>query len=149
MRATLAACVLMLAANSASAQFELDISSSDFHRMYGNGTISDLAVDERGYIDSSAVCAEDGSLFVMAYRPLLEQSESFNLLLVHRLAKNNVEVSISLKSGASEPREERVMIIRGLANAGACAASRVGRPDFEILQIQTIDGHGTLSELLG
>ena len=148
MRAALAACVLALVANSASAQFELDISSRDFNRMFGESSISDLAVGERGYVYSWAVCAEDGKLFAMGDVTLLEPTTIGSHLLIRRLPDRKVEISIFVGSEVSNPIEERDSVIRTIANAFACAASRAWRENLELLQIQKIDGHETLSELV-
>ena len=148
MRAALAACVLALIANSASAQFELDIPSREFNRVFGEGSIADLAVGERGYVYSWTICAEDGELFAMDHGTLSEPTRSGSQLLIRRLPERRVEISIFVGSEASKPIEERDKVIRAIANASACAAYRAWQEDFSLLQVQKVDGHETLSELV-
>ena len=148
MRGIAAACVLMFIATPAPAQFELDIPSREFNRMIGNVTISDLAVNERGYVNWWSVCAEDGGLFAMGRSLLSAPSDSGRQLIVRRLPANKVEVSIHVGTGESDARGIRETTIRAIAGSSACAHHRLSRPDFELLQIQSIDGFETLSELV-
>ena len=147
MRAILAACALILTANSALAQFEIDISSLEISRILGNPTLGDMAINERGYIHTFAVCIEEGRLFAMTHSRLIEPTESGGQLEVRRLPQNTVEISIYLGSLEFTAQDRREQVIRNIAEARVCDSARVSNTDFEVFRIKSIDGHGSLSEL--
>ena len=149
MRFAIGLLALIFVAEPSSAQFDLDMSEPDLNRATGKITLSDLAVNERGYVSQWFFCAENGQLFVQGRALLTEPRETGGQLVARRLPGNKVEFIISVGTDDSRPAEARESVISAIAHTWTCASARLSRPGLELLHIESIDGHETLSGLVG
>lgn len=148
MRFAIGLLALIILAVPASAQFDIDMTQAELNRAIGKITISDLAINERGYVGQWYFCAEEGQLFVLGGALLSEPRDVGGQLVARRLPGNRVELSISIGSEDTRPAEARQLLINSIAQTSTCAARRLSRPGHDLMPIESIDGHRTLSGLV-
>ena len=125
------------------------MSEQQLNAAIGTLTLSDLAVNERGYIGSWALCTEDGKLFVNDRMRLSEPDDYGAQLLARRLPERRLELTINTDAEGRDPKEARESLITSIAHITTCASHRLARPNSRYFQIESIDGHQSLSALIG
>ena len=89
------------------APFQLNLTPEEVIDYYGDPTVGDLAVGERGFVFQSAFCAHDGTLVVPADRELLngEDLERFRNISVEitRVVGNRVSLVVDFDHWIEDP----------------------------------------------
>lgn len=149
--AALTGALSLMASASASAQFQLDMTADEVDSHFGVRSVSGLAVNESGYLDSigARFCAQDGRLFVEGAWELVDLSS----LIIHgfsvrRLANETVELDIEPGRLSERPVAD-ALALEFVGSPQACDAVRSLWPDMRLFAVRTVDGHDSLSALIG
>lgn len=149
MRSAISLLILISLAAPSSAQFDLDMSEQQLNAAIGTLTLADLAVNERGYISTWGLCAEDGKLFINDRTRLSEPDDYGAQFLARRLPERRLELTINTDAEDRNPKEARESLITSIAHITTCESHRLARPGSRYFQIESIDGHQSLSTLVG
>ena len=147
--ALLAISVILAHSAPALAQFQLDMTIGQVDRYLGVRTVTDLAVNEIGYLDSSQVkfCSEDERLLIYGHPELSDPLSYGYGYSVRRLAGDRVELEV--KSAGDNTHLLRYIgsAMRSMVRKRNCDMARLQRPQALFFAVRTVNGYDTLAEM--
>lgn len=148
--AIVAAFLCLTVSGPATAEFLLDMTAEEVGRYYGDETIAGLAIDETAYVMDfdASFCVEDGRLFIDASAPITRPLDILSGFFVRRLAADAVALDIDIELDTANYLRNTTAILADVGKSMTCAWRLLHNPLLRLFEVQTVDGHANLSELV-